>query len=118
MARIAAIFSLASGAVIDLGICRYAGKGQSELGLLRLLMNIFRPGDIGAAEGAGLRVNDMILEVAGAPIGQFGPRQYVAWRQYNYDKDGVVELLVAFRDPASGQLRYFYPEVKLKERTP
>ena len=33
MARIAAIFSLACGAVIDLGICRYAGKGQSELRL-------------------------------------------------------------------------------------
>jgi len=30
-ARIAAVFSLACGAVLDLGICRYAGKGQSEL---------------------------------------------------------------------------------------
>jgi hypothetical protein len=28
LARLAAIFSLASGAVLDLGICRYAGKGQ------------------------------------------------------------------------------------------
>ena len=46
MARIAAIFSLACGAVIELGICRYAGKGQSELFLLRTLMNIFRPGDV------------------------------------------------------------------------
>ena len=31
LARIAAVFSLACGAVLDLGICRYAGKGQSEL---------------------------------------------------------------------------------------
>jgi hypothetical protein len=46
MARIAAVFSLACGAVLDLGICRYAGKGQSELGMLRTLWNIFRPGDI------------------------------------------------------------------------
>ena len=35
LARIGAVFSLACGAVVDLGICRYAGKGQSELGLLR-----------------------------------------------------------------------------------
>lgn len=31
IARIAAIFSLSCGAIVDLGICRYAGKGQSEL---------------------------------------------------------------------------------------
>lgn len=46
IAKIAAVFSLACGAVIDLGICRYAGKGQSELGLLRTLMNVFLPGDV------------------------------------------------------------------------
>src|SRR5215472_8047075 len=45
LARIAAIFSLACGAVLDVGICRYAGKGQSELGLLRTLWGLFRPGD-------------------------------------------------------------------------
>jgi hypothetical protein len=45
-ARIAAIFSLACGAVLDLGICRYAGKGQSELGMLRTLWNMFLPGDV------------------------------------------------------------------------
>lgn len=50
MARIAAVFSLACGAVLDLGICRYAGKGQSELGMLRTLWNIFRPGDIMLAD--------------------------------------------------------------------
>jgi hypothetical protein len=46
MARIAAVFSLACGAVLEVGICRYAGKGQSELGLLRQLWNLFRPGDV------------------------------------------------------------------------
>jgi hypothetical protein len=46
IAKIAAVFSLACGVVIDLGICRYAGKGQSELGLLRTLMNVFLPGDV------------------------------------------------------------------------
>jgi Transposase DDE domain len=46
LARIAALFSLACGAVLDVGICRYAGKGQSELGLLRTLWDLFRPGDV------------------------------------------------------------------------
>jgi hypothetical protein len=46
IARIAAVFSLACGAVLELGICRYAGKGQSEAGLLRTLWDVFRPGDI------------------------------------------------------------------------
>jgi hypothetical protein len=46
LARIAAIFSLACGTVLDVGICRYAGKGQSELGLLRTMWNLFVPGDI------------------------------------------------------------------------
>jgi Transposase DDE domain len=46
LARIAAVFSLATGAILDLGIGRYAGKGQSELGLLRTLWDLFRPGDV------------------------------------------------------------------------
>jgi hypothetical protein len=46
MARIAALFSLSCGAVVDLGICRYAGKGQSELALLRTMWDNFRKGDI------------------------------------------------------------------------
>ena len=46
MARIAALFSLSCGAVVDLGICRYAGKGQSELGLLRTMWHNFHSGDI------------------------------------------------------------------------
>lgn len=46
VARIAAVFSLACGAIVDLGICRYAGKGQSELSLLRMLMRVFQPGDV------------------------------------------------------------------------
>ena len=46
IARIAAVISLSCGAVLDLGICRYAGKGQSEQGLLRKLWDLFRPGDV------------------------------------------------------------------------
>jgi hypothetical protein len=45
LARIAAVFSLACGAVLDLGLCRYAGKGQSELGMLRTVrLQVQQPG--------------------------------------------------------------------------
>lgn len=46
LARIAAFFSLSCGAVVELGICRYAGKGHSELGILRELWNILHPGNV------------------------------------------------------------------------
>lgn len=46
LARIAAVFSLSCGAVLDLAFSRYAGKGQSELGMLRTLWEIFLPGDV------------------------------------------------------------------------
>ena len=46
LARIAAIFSLSCGAIIDLGVCRYAGKGQGEISLFRTLWDFFRPGDV------------------------------------------------------------------------
>ncbi len=60
-ARIAAVFSLSCGAVIDLGICRYAGKGQSELGMLRTLWNIFRPGDVMLADRLMCSWTEMVM---------------------------------------------------------
>jgi hypothetical protein len=45
-ARIGAIISLSCGAILDLGICRYAGKGQGEVSLLRQLWDVLRPGDV------------------------------------------------------------------------
>ena len=50
LARMAAFFSLSCGSVVDLAICRYAGKGNSELGILRQLGNILRPGDVMLAD--------------------------------------------------------------------
>src|SRR5258708_4527861 len=41
--RIAVIFSLSCGAVLDVGLCRYAGKGQTELALLRQMRSLFQP---------------------------------------------------------------------------
>ena len=46
LARIAVVFSLACGAVVELGACRYAGKGQGELSLLRRMWGLFAPGDV------------------------------------------------------------------------
>jgi hypothetical protein len=46
LARIGAIISLSCGAILDLGICRYAGKGQGEVSLLRRLWDVLRPGDV------------------------------------------------------------------------
>ena len=46
IARIGAITSLSCGAIVNLGFCRYAGKGQGEVSLLRRMWDILRPGDI------------------------------------------------------------------------
>jgi DDE family transposase len=46
IARVGAIISLACGAIMNLGVCRYAGKGQGEVSLLRTLWDLLRPGDL------------------------------------------------------------------------
>ena len=61
LARLAAVFSLSCGAVLDLGICRYAGKGQSELGMLRTLWRVFLPGDVMLADRLMCSWADMVL---------------------------------------------------------
>lgn len=46
IARVCTIISLSCGAVLNLGISRYAGKGQGELSLLRKMWGILSSGDI------------------------------------------------------------------------
>jgi hypothetical protein len=46
IARLGALISLACGAVVNLGFCQYAGKGQGEVSLLRRLWDLLRPGDV------------------------------------------------------------------------
>jgi hypothetical protein len=46
IARTGAVIALACGAVVNLGFCQYAGKGQGEVRLLRRLWDSLRPGDI------------------------------------------------------------------------
>jgi hypothetical protein len=61
LARIAAVFSLACGAVLDVGVCRYAGKGQSELGMLRTLWDLFLPGDVLLADRLMCAWTEMVM---------------------------------------------------------
>lgn len=61
LARIAAVFSLACGAILDVGICRYAGKGQSELGMLRTLWKLFLPGDVMLADRLMCTWTEMVM---------------------------------------------------------
>jgi hypothetical protein len=46
IARVGAVISLACGAIVNLGFCRYAGKGQGEVSLLRRLWDVLNPGDV------------------------------------------------------------------------
>jgi Transposase DDE domain len=46
IARLGAVISLACGAVVNLGFCQYAGKGQGEVSLLRRLWDVLRRGDV------------------------------------------------------------------------
>jgi len=46
IARIGALISLSCGAVVNLGFCRYAGKGQGEVSLLRRMWDTLVPGDV------------------------------------------------------------------------
>jgi hypothetical protein len=50
IARVGAVISLACGAVVNLGFCRYAGKGQGEVSLLRRLWDVLVPGDVVLAD--------------------------------------------------------------------
>jgi hypothetical protein len=61
IARVAAIMSLCCGAILNLAVCRYAGKGQSELGMLRTLWNLFQPGDILLADRLMCAWTEMVM---------------------------------------------------------
>jgi len=46
LARVGAVLSLSCGAILDLGVAAYSGKGQGEVTLLRQLWGLLRPGDV------------------------------------------------------------------------
>ena len=45
------MIALSCAAVVNLGFCRYAGKGQGEVSLLRRLWDVLAPGDVLLADG-------------------------------------------------------------------
>lgn len=81
LARLVGVMCLATGALLDAAIGPHAGKGSSEVGLLRSLGNAFSPGDVMLADalycnyfliatlvGAGV---DVLFEQNGARITDF-----------------------------------------------
>ena len=46
---------------LTLAICRYAGKGQSELAMLRTLWDMFRPGDVLLADRLMCSWTEMVM---------------------------------------------------------
>jgi hypothetical protein len=61
IARLGAVISLACGAVVNLGFCPYAGKGQGEVSLLRRLWNVLRPGDVLLADSLTSNFTNLVL---------------------------------------------------------
>jgi Transposase DDE domain len=61
IARIGAITSLWCGAIVNLGFCRYAGKGQGEVSLLRRLWNVLLPGDVLLADSLISNFTNIVL---------------------------------------------------------
>src|SRR5262245_43135777 len=69
VARLGALTSLACGAVVNLGFCRYAGKGQGEVSLLRRLWDVPRPGDVLLADRLTANwLNTLLLQQRGVEL--------------------------------------------------
>src|SRR5436305_7985049 len=69
IARLGAVISLACGAVVNLGFCQYAGKGQGEVSLLRRMWDVLRPGDVLLADRLFANwANILMLQQRGAEL--------------------------------------------------
>ena len=92
LARVVGVICLATGAVIDAAIGPHAGKGSSELGLLRTLGTAFSAGDVMLADAfycnyfliATLRAAgvDVLFEQNGARITDFRRGQSLGTRDH------------------------------------
>lgn len=65
IARVGVITALSCGAILDVGFCRYAGKGQGEVSLLRRMWDFLTRGDV-------LLVDSLLSNWAN--IAMLGPR--------------------------------------------
>jgi Transposase DDE domain len=102
IARIGALISLACGAVVHLGFCQYAGKGQGEVSLLRRLWDSLRPGDILLTDALlGNWANLVMLQERGL---EFVGRLNKAHRKADFRRGkrlGREDHVVRWRKPTS-----------------
>ncbi len=102
IARIGAITSLSCGAIISLGFCRYAGKGEGEVSLLRRLWDVLRPGDVLLADRLIVNwTNVLLLQERGV---EFVSRLNKANRKPDFRREkrlGESDHLVRWFKPTS-----------------
>lgn len=102
IARLGALISLACGAVVNLGFCQYAGKGQGEVSLLRRLWDSLRPGDILLTDALlGNWANLVMLRERGL---EFVGRLNKAHRKADFRRGqrlGPEDHIVQWRKPTS-----------------
>ena len=102
LARLGALISLCCGAIVHLGVCKYAGKGQGEVSLLRTLWDILRPQDILVADRLQANwTNILLLRERGI---EFVSRLNKANRTPDFRRGkrlGPQDHLVRWRKPTS-----------------
>ena len=102
IARIGTITSLSCGAVLNLGFCRYAGKGQGEVSLLRRLWDVLSPGDVLLADS--LMSNWAGIFMLGERGVELVSRLNKAHRKADFRKGkrlGKEDHIVRWRKPSS-----------------
>ncbi|MBP8183928.1 MAG: IS4 family transposase [Rhodoferax sp.] len=122
LARLVMVICLATGAALDMAVGPHSGKGTGELGLVRSLLQGFRPGDVMLADAlycnyfliATLMATgvDVLFEQNGARITDFRRGQSL----------GARDHLVCWRKPAARpewmtpeQYAGFPDELKVRE---
>jgi hypothetical protein len=102
IARLGALISLACGAVVNLGFCQYAGKGQGEVSFLRRLWDCLCPGDILLTDALlGNGANLVMLKERGL---EFVGRLNKAHRKADFRRGqrlGPEDHVVPWRKPTS-----------------
>lgn len=69
IARIGVLSSLSCGAVLNMGLCPYAGKGTGEVSLLRRLWNVLQKGDVLLADSLMCNSRNLYeLSERGVPV--------------------------------------------------
>jgi hypothetical protein len=104
IARIAAVFSLSCGAILDLGVCRYAGKGQSELNLLLPLLDVFRCGSVWLGDRLICSWNNFVLlqERGVEAVFRFTSNRSTGFRRG--ERLGTSDHVVVWPRPTSNRL--------------